>query len=320
MMRAFAVVASLAVFGACGSSSGAGGDDGGDPDASVSARGFEVTTPDVTIHAHEEITYCYYFKTSNTEALSIKKWASTWTAGSHHVILYFTSSLSKPEGTMDPDSCGFGSTGINNLPSWIYSAQSSPSELVLPADDGNGTPVGMDVPAGQSAMLEVHYNNTGDDDVISHATVNAEAYDAGVAITKTFAYVTYLAGFTVPGETGGSGYAVTNTCPIPSSSKVWLMSTHAHKHAIHTEVRNGDDTSTDIVFSSDDWEHPGAKRMDNPFYQFATGQLTNECIYDNHTGIEVTEGSSAKTNEMCMASGYTFPATKATFCVNGYAL
>ena len=123
-------------------------------------------------------------------------------------------------------------------------------------------------------MLEVHYNNTTDDDVQSTATVNAEAYDAGVATTKTFAYVTYLGDFTIPA--GPTPTTLTNQCAISPQSKVWLMSTHVHKNAIKTRVLDGTPTSTNVVFESMDWEHPGAKRMETPYYQFSSGKLTSE--------------------------------------------
>lgn len=316
------LLAALTLVSASCTSSGmmGGGDDGDDGSGSGSGSGdlmppelgFQIKTPDVTIQAQEEITYCYYFKTPNTSPVTVKKWASAWTAGSHHVILYFADSLSKPENTLQPGACGI--SGFN-FPQWIYSAQQSPSELALPTDDGAGTPLGMDVAAGQAAMLEIHYNNTGDEDVVATATVNAEAYAEGTATTKTFAYVTYLGGFTVPANP--APYTRTNTCAISPASKVWLMSTHTHKHAVKTRVLDGMAASTNVVFESTNWEHPGGRRMDNPYYQFASGKVTSECTWVNNTGAPIEEGQSAKTEEMCMASGYYFPATKASFCYNG---
>src|SRR5678816_2345134 len=95
--------------------------------------------------------------------------------------------------------------------------------------------------------IQMHYLNTSDADITVHVTLNGEAYDAGVTATKTFAYVTFSPDISIP-----------------------LMTTHAHKQAVHTEVRNGAAASTDVVFSSNDWEHPGAKAwMATPFYSFA---------------------------------------------------
>ena len=58
-----------------------------------------------------------------------------------------------------------------------------------------------------------------------------------------------------------------------------MMSTHAHKQAVKTRVLDG----ADEVFTSTDWEHPGASMFMTPseFYTFNTGKLTYECTYDN---------------------------------------
>lgn len=323
MMRssALSTIALASLLAACGTEQMMGmGDDDDDGSGSGSnveppARGFQIVTPDITIQAHEEITYCYYFKVPTTEAYTIKKWSSVMTPGSHHLILFQTQSLSQPEGTVSADTCSIlGGGNFSNIPTWIYSAQTATAELLLPADDGAGKPVGMDIAAGQPAFVQMHYNNTGDTPIVAHATINADAYDAGVVTTKTFAYVTYDADISI--DSNGIPHKEALDCNIPTTSKVWLMSTHAHRHAVHTEVRDG----SSVVFESDDWEHPGAASfMDSPFKTFATGKLTAECTYVNNDGTVVKDGESAKTEEMCMASGYYFPATKPTICYNGYA-
>jgi hypothetical protein len=75
------------------------------------------------------------------------------------------------------------------------------------------------------------------------------------------------------------------------------------------------------VFQSDDWEHPGTKTwMDTPFYSFTSGKLTYECTYSNPNDYEIHTGDSAQTDEMCMATGFIFPADKATICYNSFTL
>lgn len=87
-----------------------------------------------------------------------------------------------------------------------------------------------------------------------------------------------------------------------------------------TTVKDGMPASTAVTFTSTDWEHPGAKTwMASPFYTFASGKLTYECTYDNtgsNAASTVVSGPSAETNEMCMATGYYFPATKPLICLN----
>jgi hypothetical protein len=236
------------------------------------------------------------------------------TEGSHHMIIFFTPQLGMPEGTVSSSQCGVGGASTN-VPSWIYAAQNVDQDMALPADDGTGNPLGMDVAPGQAGYIQMHYFNTTDEAIKAKVTVNAEAHEAGVTATKTAAYVTFNGNISIPPMS--TGIKATNTCTIPTTQKVWLMSTH--KQAVHTEVRNGAVTSTDIVFQSNDWEHPGFKSwMTMPFYTFSTGKLTYECTYDNPTNRTITTGDSAATDEMCMASGYIFPATKATICYNSF--
>jgi len=59
-----------------------------------------------------------------------------------------------------------------------------------------------------------------------------------------------------------------------------------------------------------------------PFYTVA-GKLTWTCTYDNtgdNAGTTVVQGPSAAHNEMCMATGYVFPSTKATVCISSTQL
>ncbi|HEY5923960.1 MAG TPA: hypothetical protein VIV11_19910 [Kofleriaceae bacterium] len=315
---AFAILAA-----ACGTEPMGGGDDGMGSDAGSGsgmleppARGFQLQSPEITINAGQEITYCWYFKTPNTEAFSIKRWVSKMSPGSHHMIMYFTPSLGMPEGTVSASGCGAGGS-TTNLPSWIYASQNVDSDMMLPTDDGTGNPLGMDVAVGQAGFLQMHYFNATDEAIVARVTVNAEAHEANVTATKTAAYITFNGSINIPANSTGT--KATNTCNIPSTQKVWLMSTHAHKQAVKTEIRNGPATSTDVVFSSTDWEHPGVKAwMQTPFYTFSTGKLTYECTYDNPNPYSIMTGDSAVRDEMCMATGYTFPATRATICYNSF--
>ncbi|HEX2689619.1 MAG TPA: hypothetical protein VHN14_23535 [Kofleriaceae bacterium] len=305
---------------ACGTD-GAGS---GPPDASgpempglePPARGFQVISPDVTIMPGQEITYCYYFHTPNTEKMVIKKWASAMTPGSHHMILYAAASDEMPPGTISSAACG-GFAGTN-APRWTYSAQTPTNELALPTDDGTGLPLGQEIAPGTPAYFQMHYLNATDAPLHAHVILNAEAYEAGVPYTRTEAYVTYNASINIPPH--ATGVVASMTCSVPTNTKFWLVSTHAHQQAIKTDVKDGTSTSTATVFTSTDWEHPGAAMwMNSPFYTFSTNKLTYECTYNNtgpNANMTVVDGPSAVTNEMCMATGYYFPATKPLLCLN----
>jgi hypothetical protein len=275
-------------------------------------RGFQLVSPDITINPLQEITYCYYFRTPNTEAMAIKKWESVMTPGSHHLIMFTTGTQDKmPPGTISATNCGAFGGGLN-IPNWTYSAQTPNATMELPADDGTGKPLAIEIPPNTAGYIQMHYYNATDNPIQAHVTINAEALDAGAAFTKTAAYITYNAQISIPA--GATNHPHLQTCNAPTGAKFWLMSTHAHKQAIKTEIFDG----TDQVFMSTDWEHPKASTwMASPFYEFASGKVTYRCTYNNPTNRVITDGDSAATDEMCMASGYFFPATKALICYDG---
>jgi hypothetical protein len=308
------VTAALAALAACGS----GTPSGTSLDASLEppVNGFQVMSPEVTILPGQEVTYCYYFRTPNQDNLVIKRWASAMTPGSHHMIMYTTATDAAAPGTLSTKECG-GFTG-GNVPSWTYAAQMPTAEVALPADDGNGLPLGQEIAPNTPAYFQMHYLNASDAPIQARVTLNAEAYAPGTRFTKTAAYVTYNSLINVP--PGAIDDLETMTCEVPPNTKFWMVSTHSHKQSMKTVIKDGTSASTKTVFSSTSWEHPGATVWNTmPYYAFATNKLTYECTYNN-TGDNqtrtVTAGPSAALNEMCMATGYYFPATKPLLCLN----
>jgi hypothetical protein len=234
------------------------------------------------------------------------------TPGSHHMIMYTTNSEVMPPGTVTSSNCG-GFSGTN-LPSWTFASQTPTAQMTLPTDDGTGKPLGQDIPAGTPGYLQMHYLNATDDPIQAHVTINADAYDAGATYTRTAAFITYNSQISIP--PGATGDVESASCNTPANAKFWTLSTHAHKQATNTTLRDGQTT----VFTSDDWEHPGSQKWEAaPYHTFTSGKITYTCTYSN-TGTNavrtVTSGPSAQTDEMCMGTGYYFPATKSLFCLN----
>jgi hypothetical protein len=311
MRVCFALVFALV---ACASNGGPpGGDDDVTPDADVDpppGEGFRIVTPEIELQPGEEATYCYYLRTPNDRAMGITRWKSNMTPGSHHLILFLTQNDAQPPGTISTQNCGFGAAGGGTV--WTYAAQTPDAEIGLPPDDGTGSPLAQRVPANSPAFVQMHYLNATDEVLRAHVTIDAFALEEGAPFTQTAAFITYNAQIAIPGMT--SGHVESRTCNVPAGAKFWLMSTHAHKQATKTAVKDG---STE-VFSSTDWEHPGAATFMTPqaFYEFSTNRITYECTYSNPTNRTIRSGDSAETDEMCMATGYFFPATRPLFCLD----
>ncbi len=313
---AFTLLTSLA---ACGSNGAADDDVPGDsgitdppPD-----RGFRIVSPDIDIQPGQEITYCYYFRTPNTEAMAVKEWKSEMTPGSHHMIMFITNNDAKAPGTVSDQNCGFGGGQNADVPRWTYSAQTPSADLHLPTDDGAGKPLAQKIPANTAGYFQMHYLNVTGEVIKAHVTLDAFAFEASEPFTETAPFVTFNGNISIPPNAVGD--VETNQCATPTGAKFWMMSTHAHKQAVKTRVLDGNAE----VFSSTDWEHPGAQTFMTPpeFYSFSSTKLTYECTYDNtgtNKNTTIQTGDSAEFDEMCMASGYFFPATKAVFCYNNF--
>ncbi|CAN5766744.1 hypothetical protein BH11MYX2_BH11MYX2_29680 [soil metagenome] len=316
------VLIALSLLAACGSSpggvtgddapiDGAVGSDAGQP----AAKMFQIQTPAIEVHTGEEVTYCYYFHTPNTEALAIHKWSSALSSGVHHAVMFTTHGDFQPVGTMTTQNCSFTDfTSLQSSAIWTYASETSTDMVELPTDDGSGKPLAQLIPAGTSGFVQIHYLNLGDSTVNANVTIDAEALPDATAYTPTAPYITYQTELDIPAVTNGKTF--TQTCNTPADTKFWRMSMHAHKHAALTEVINGSATSTDVAFTSSDWNNPGATAwMTAPFYAFTDDKLTFSCTYNNPGNVAVHAGERADKDEMCMATGYLFPATEPELCV-----
>lgn len=330
-MRSLAVVL-VVPFLACGVPAKDG--EGDKPDAGVEidggtmmmppSRGFQITSPTVDIDAGKDVTYCYYFHTANDVDMSIKRWASHMTAGAHDVILYLTPTDQKPPNTLLTTDCAIsnGTTG----PVWTYSAQTPDAEAAMPADDGEGNPVGQPISASHSGFLQMHYVNTTAAVIHAHIELTAYAYDDGVQVTPAGPFVTLnrhidLKSGTMLMPTPGLVNGMCDVLPDDTSGKpptFFAMTTYTHKQGVHTFVKDGSTT----IFDSTDWENPGAATWTPPSYLFSSSQLMYQCEYRNPTSREIMTGDSATEGEMCMAIGFYFPATGGTghFCLNSQML
>jgi hypothetical protein len=297
---------------------GGGDDDTTAPDApgtTDETPAFAVKTTDIDLPQGAEFTKCFYFHTSNTATVAIDKWTSHLVTGSHHMILFLgTPTTSQPaDGTID-ENCSIGISGTGQVSAtWTYASAQPDSVEQLPADDGHGKPLAQNIAPGTAGYIQMHYINTTDGDLTVHVEVNAYALPTGTAYTQTSAYNTYNQDISIgPGATGVVAAA---TCPVPAGVQFWQMTTHQHKQGVDAKVMDG---STMLVDTTD-WEHPTIVDWNNPmFHTFGAGGLSWSCTYDNvgdNKNSTVKSGTSAATDEMCMANGYMFPATTSQFCV-----
>jgi len=318
-MRLLALVLVVPFVG-CGSAgqsardlSDAQPDAGGDA-GSVSSEPptFQIVSANLDVEPHGDVTFCFYFKTSNTTDVSIKRWVSRMSPGTRQMILYLTSSKERSPGTLSDvaeNQCGLEASG-GSAPAWAYSARTADAELVMPSDDGEGNPVGYLVHAGQYGFIQMHYVNDSDATIHAHVELDAYAYASGVQVTRAGTFATYNREITLkPATTAGPTPAtVQDACTVIADQgqtpKFFAMTTQTFKQGVHTAVKDGSTT----VFESTNWAKPGSASWNPPrFYVFSSGKLTYQCDYLNPTTGTITLGDNPAKDENCMAVGYYFP-------------
>lgn len=280
-------------------------DGGGTIPEYPSELAFKVTSSDITLQPGEERTYCYYFRTPNTETIAVNKWVSELTPGSHHMIYFRNLGEQPPDGTLDE-------CELDGLPLPVYGTQIPHEIVAFPTDDGEGYPLAQDIAPNTAGFFQMHYFNSSDQPLTAHVSIEAHALAEGISYTMTDLFGTYNNDITIPPR--AQGHTVTATCDVVNG-KFWSMSTHSHKQSVATAIKDGDA----MVFQSTDWEHPGTLSFAAPtFHRFDSNQITWTCTYDNvgeNSERTVRAGQSARTDEMCMATGYYFPARGPKGCI-----
>ncbi len=308
-MRTSVFVSGLAsLLFACGGTDPAGDDDQPDPSIIEDEPAFTIESSDITVEPGQEFTKCFYFTTPNTDKVVVAKWVSDMTPGSHHMIMFRSLGDQPPDGTVDDCDSGVA------IP--MYGTQVPHEEIQFPDDDGFGQPLGQEV-FQTKGYFQMHYFNATDTAVVAKVKVSAFALIPEIAqsvgnYTKTDLVATYNNDIAIAPH--AMNVTVSATCPAIADTNIWQMSTHSHKQSVATKISDGDT----MVFESTDWEHPGDRRWSAPeFHQFQSGQMTWECTYTNlgeNADRTITAGQSAKTDEMCMMTGYYFPASGPRGC------
>ncbi len=307
MRSTFAFVTGLSLLGACGGMSNTGGDD----DIVEANPAFEIQSTDVTLQPGEEFTKCAYFSMPNTDKLAIHKWVSDMTPGSHHMIMFRTLTGDQPaDGVVDD--CSSNSAAIP-----VYGTQIQHEEIEFPNDDGFGKPLAQEIQSGTKGYFQMHYFNTTDAPLTAHVSIKAYSLVAELAAhvgnyTKTDMFATYNNDISIAPH--ANNVTISATCPTIADN-FWQMSTHSHKQSTMVAIKE----AGTMVLQSPDWEHPAQERWDAPeFFKFGSGTMTWECTYSNlgdNAERTIYAGQSAKTDEMCMATGYYFPASGPKGCV-----
>jgi hypothetical protein len=280
--------------------------------------GFQIRTPEIEIPPLYNLGQCYYFRTSNAVTIPVKRFASQMRPVTKQIVLLTTTTSSgvpldkEPPGTVNLIDCD---TVPNNglMAQWVYAADTPSAEMTLPADDGEGNPVAIEIPAYSAGYILMHNHNTTQEPVMAQVTINGEALE-GPVYTKSSTLMTYEGSIAVPPQ--ASGYAYSRTCEVPAGAKFWRFTTHTHGRAVRSWIN---DVNDQLVLDTFDWEHPTVQSFPTPpFFTFPSNRMANGCLFNNPYTFTLRTGESYQSEEQCVSVGYFFPATKPLRCQNGF--
>jgi hypothetical protein len=277
--------------------------------------GFSITTPPLQVEPGQEVAYCYYFHTGNSGIQGVRRIVSAMEGAAVYTSLLTTHDTQgnpvdiQPPGTLTSAGCDFGGGNLHSRR--VYTAHELDEELLLPADDGTGSPLALEFLAGQPAVLVAHLINVTDQPLMTTVTLTAYAHAPEVSYTKAATFTTFDTQLTLPPMSVSTS---THTCAVPTGVKFWWFSTHTHGYAQEAKLRNG---LSDIVISTD-WQSPAIASFGPPgFYEFGVGeQITYSCTYWNNQNFTILDGESYLTDENCVGLAYFFPANAPRLCVN----
>jgi Copper type II ascorbate-dependent monooxygenase, C-terminal domain len=271
-------------------------DAGGKLIVPATGQGYQIETTTFDLQPGQEVFSCYHVQVPNDATFAVGEWDGQMTAGSHHFILYRDDNDQTASGTLSQGGCTMGFGGST----WLYTQGTPRSHLEFP------DAVAMELTPHEHVVFDMHYINTGDAVIHAHVTLNINKVKAE-KYQKAGSQVSFNVGINVPAH--GMQTVGGDCTPVPGAN-YFIMQTHTHKHATLAVVnRSLNGVIGEELVHTTDWDNPQAHEWHAaPFLNFASGETFHySCSYQNDSASPITVGTSAATNEMCMAEAYYFP-------------
>ena len=225
-------------------------------------------------------------------------------ARQHHRILFYQLQRQVADGTLADCDDLERQISPQNLPFPLYLSQESEDRLELPEG------VAMPLRGRQPLAFQMHHLNAGSAPIDAHVDLTVE-YTTRADFERAGPFASFHAKIAVPAH---GTQSVDGHCAVPSGSRFFSMTTHSHKYTTSAAVRRwrSGQMGAQLV-DTRDWEHPAVARWAQPFLALSDDEeVYCTCTYRNDGDRPIEVGESANKNEMCMAAGYYFPASRAT--------
>jgi hypothetical protein len=246
-----------------------------------------IQTVDIPVPAGAELVKCQNFMNPFGQDVALIETDSTMVS-SHHMFLFHDTSFNQDTNSV-ADCSGIEFHDLLHL------AQTPTQSIVYP------TGVGHSLKANEGLRVLVHLLNPTTQAVTARVTINMHWVMPNQVQSLAVALFLNNALLSVP--TGVSTQSRTFT--VPSDIKVMTAVSHMHSRA--TGFLATTNTGT-VIYKGTNWNEPVPTRF-NPDLPISAGStITWACTFNNMTGMTLTFGESANTNEMCILAGIAYPA------------
>jgi hypothetical protein len=244
-----------------------------------------------------------YKDLGNSEDIYVNHIETAMRPGTHHLILYdFKNGATLPQQDILRDLRDENGNNINatfqSLANqvFMFGTQFRSTDYTYPAG------VAQKIPAGKGLDLNSHYVNYGTEPINGEVYVNLHTIDESQVIHEAKNLFLNRAVITLPAN---KETTLKSDYTFNDNRSIFMLTAHAHK--LMTEFKifiKGGDRDGELIYYTNDWEHPEIKEYDTPIVLKPGEGLTAEATYNNNTNNTVNFGLLSTDEMMIMFGSY----------------
>ncbi|HEX4334809.1 MAG TPA: hypothetical protein VH062_02780 [Polyangiaceae bacterium] len=274
----------VAPIGAGGAMVGAGGVGGA---ATTDPNSFSIQTATIPLAPGAEEVKCQNFTNPIGKDIAVIETDSEMIS-SHHMFVFHDPSFKDTNSVADCSGIEF-----HDL---FHMAQTPSQATVYPPG------VGRKLLGTEGLRVLVHLLNTTSDAKTAQVTVTfhtaeiSSLKNIAVSLFLNTAFLSVPPGMSTQSRTSGA---------LPADTNLLLAVSHMHSRAVNFTAKTSDGV---MIYQGTQWNEPVPTYYTAPYPKLKKGTTINwACTYNNNTGMTLTFGESANTNEMCILAGVVYP-------------
>ncbi len=266
------------------------------------AQGIQLHLGPFDVASDFEREFFYYQPLDNSEELYVNKVEITMKAGSHHFILYDYPFGAEPEPETFRDLRDVNGNYIQStvesmvLQRFVFGTQWRIMDYDFP------TGVALEIPANWSLDLNSHYVNKASEEKDGEVYINLHTVNKS-EVTKV-AKNLFLNNLEIQ-LPAGKITTIKKPYIFSDNRSIFLLSSHAHQFMTEFKIYIlGGERDGELVFYTQDWEHPPLLEFDPPLELSANQGLMAEATYNNTTARNLSFGFLSEDEMMIIFGAY----------------